>query len=220
VPAKGPVPFCWTRVGIRIASERDMPRKPRFAPPGVCTHVVNRGNDKRRIFLKDADYDLFIDLMISAKRRAAVSVFAVCPMPTHFHAVVRPEEEGALSTYMQWLTSYYAIDFRTRTDTRGHGHVFQRRFWNDLARNEQHLLIQLRYVEANPIRANLVKEPESWPWSSYSLRSGRGKLLLDPLPVPLPKNWRELLLTPQPYDELDPMRHPKRRGRPPDSECE
>jgi hypothetical protein len=45
-------------------------------------------------------------------------------------------------------------------------------------------------------------------------------LLLDPLPVPLPKNWRELLLTPQPEDEIDPIRHPKRRGRPPDSEYE
>jgi len=183
-------------------------------------HVVNRGNDKRRIFLSDADYDFFLDLMVAAKRRAPVSVLAVCPMPNHFHAVVRPEEEGALSTYMHWLTSYYAIDFRSRTGTRGHGHVFQRRFWNDVARDEQHLLFQLRYVEGNPVRANLVNEPESWRWSSFSLRMGSENQLLDPLPVKLPANWRELLLAPQPYPEVDSVRHPQRGGRPPDSALE
>jgi putative transposase len=197
-----------------------MPRQPRFAPAQICTHVVNRGNDKRRIFFNDADYDLFIDLMASAKRRAAVSVFAVCPMPNHFHAVLRPEQEGALSTYMHWLTSYYAIDFRARTNTRGHGHVFQQRYWNDVACDERHLLIQLRYVEANPVRANLVREPEEWPWSSYTIRLHAENELLDPLPVDLPKNWRELLMTPQPEEEIEPLRRPKRVGRPKESKGE
>ena len=194
-----------------------MPRRSRYAPPGLCSHVVNRGNDKRRIFFTDADYDLFIELLIAAKRRAAVSVFAVCPMPTHFHAVIRPETEGALSTYLQWVTGFYAMDYRARTDTRGHGHVFQRRYWNDVAHDEHHLLTQLRYVEANPVKAKLVSEPGDWPWSSYSLRAKHANLLLDPLPIVLPDNWRELLLSPQPYAEIDRLRHPNRRGRPPDS---
>jgi putative transposase len=197
-----------------------VPRKSRYAPPGLCSHVVNRGNDKRRIFFKDADYDLFIELMIAAKRRSAVSVFAVCPMPNHFHAVIRPEKEGALSTYMQWVTGYYATELRARTDTRGHGHVFQRRYWNDVARDDAHLLTQIRYVEANPLRANLVTEPEAWPWSSYALRAKHGNLLLDPLPTTLPANWRELLLAPQPYEEIDRLRRPTPRGRPPESDDE
>ena len=30
-----------------------------------------------------------------------------------------------------------------------------------------HLLVVLRYIEANPLRANLVEDPADYRWSSY-----------------------------------------------------
>jgi putative transposase len=190
-----------------------MPRKCRYAPTGVCSHVINRGNDKRKIFQKDRDYELFIELLIAAKKRAAVSVFGLCAMPNHFHLVVRPDVDGALSTYMQWATGSYAIDYRVRTDTVGHGHVFQRRFWNATASDARHFLAVMRYVEANPVRAALVQSAEEWKWSSMSLRRDASNGLLDEPPVALPEDWLAIVDAPQSGAELEILRDPVSAAR-------
>ena len=46
-----------------------MPRKNRFAPPGYGLHITQRGNDRQRVFLSDADRQYFLDLL--AARSAA-----------------------------------------------------------------------------------------------------------------------------------------------------
>ena len=40
-----------------------MSRKNRFAPPGYWLHITQRGNDKQRVFLTDADREYFVALM-------------------------------------------------------------------------------------------------------------------------------------------------------------
>ena len=190
-----------------------MPRKCRYAPVDVCSHVVNRGNDKKQVFFADRDYELFLDLLTYAKQRHPVSVFGVCLMPNHFHALICPRTVGALSAYMQWVTGTYATDLRARTDTRGFGHVFQRRFWSACVYDVQFLPV-LRYIEANPLRAKLVEHPEDWRWSSFVLRQQEGNELLDPLPTTLPATWAAFLTSPQAYAELDQIRAPLKLGRP------
>jgi putative transposase len=36
---------------------------------GVCYHVLNRGNDRRRVFHRDEDYAGFLDLLARAGQR-------------------------------------------------------------------------------------------------------------------------------------------------------
>jgi putative transposase len=163
-------------------------------------HVINRGNDRRTIFFEDADYEVFFDFLEDAKTQYAVQVFGVCLMPNHFHAVIQPEVEGALSAYLQRVSGRYACHLRRRTQTVGHGHVFQRRFWSDSIKDPYHFLSVLRYVEANPLQAQLVGRAEEWPWSSMARRPRAYQPLLDPLPVALPRNWSELVNAPEMAD--------------------
>ena len=46
------------------------------------------------------------------------------------------------------------------------GHLYQGRFKAFPIENDEYLLKVLRSVERNPLRANLVKQAEAWPWSS------------------------------------------------------
>jgi putative transposase len=177
-----------------------MPRKPRFAPARCTFHVCNRGNDRRRIFLDDADYRAFLHLLERAKRRYPVKVFGICVMPNHFHGLFRPEEDGALSSYFHWALGRYSCEFRSQTQTVGNGHVFQQRFWSDPILDDYHFLNVLRYTENNPKEANLVTHAEDWPWSSLTLRAERN-MLLDALPVSLPANWSELVNEEQPPEQ-------------------
>jgi putative transposase len=190
-----------------------MPRQPRHAPPGSFSHVANRGNDRRRIFFSDDDYRGFLYRLEFGKRRYPVTLHGLCIMPNHFHAVMRPLEEGALSAYLQWLSGNYASDLRAAMGTTGQGHVFQARFWNDCIINDRHFLGVLRYVEANPHVSHLVERAEDWPWSSLALRE-KPNTLLDPLPVALPAAGSQLVNRPQPAEEVNRLEHPRKRGRP------
>ena len=184
--------------------ERPTPRRTRFTPPGYAYHVVNRGNERRKIFFEDANYEWFLRLMLQAKRRYDVHVFGVCAMPNHIHWLVQPNQDGALSSYIQWVLSRYACYLRRLTDTVGSGHVFQSRYWCDGIEDSQHFLRVLRYVEANPLRANLVTHAEDWRWSSLALRTLNE--VIDPLPLELPANWSAILRQPLGPNELNDLR--------------
>jgi hypothetical protein len=45
------------------------------------------------------------------------------------------------------------------------GHLWQERF-HSFPMDENYLIATVRYVERNPVVANLCKFPESWPWAS------------------------------------------------------
>jgi putative transposase len=194
------------------------PRKPRHVVTGCAHHVINRGNERRRLFFQQSDYDRFLHLLTVGKSRFRVKVFGVNVMPNHFHGLIQPDSEGALSGYLQWVLGSYASDLRARTGTVGYGHVFQRRFWSDPIKDELHFVTVLRYVEANPLRAGLVPRAEAWPWSSAVLRTELSPLL-DPLPCPLPGDWIDLVNEHQSSEELAPIRWPNPRGRAGAGDC-
>jgi putative transposase len=180
-----------------------MPRHRRYLITGYPFHLTNRGVERRRLFFDDADYDGFLRLAIAGKGRFSVSVFGICLMPNHFHLVARPDADGALSAYLQWVQGNYARDLRAHSHTVGHGHVFQQRFWSGPITDEMHLINVLRYVEANPVTASLVDRAENWRWGSLRLRSGQPSALLDPLPVALPAHWLECVNTPALLEDPD-----------------
>lgn len=190
-----------------------MARRPRRAVTGYPHHVVNRGNDRRQLFFTDADYERFLHLMVVGKSRYPVKVYGVAIMPNHFHAMVVPDADAALSGYLQWVAGSYASHLRARTNTVGHGHVFQRRFWSDAILEDGHFLSVLRYIEANPRAGQLVNRSEEWPWSSVALRARYEHPLLDPLPVALPREWHIILDLPQPAKEVEAIRRALRKRR-------
>jgi putative transposase len=179
-----------------------MPRRARYAPTGCIFHVVNRGVERRRLFFEPADYQAFVSLLAKAKERWPVRIFGVCIMPNHYHLLVQPVADGALSAYFHWVQGCYACDFRAQTGSKGYGHVFQQRFWSGIVVDQFHLLTSLRYVEANPREGQLVACAEAWEWSSLAMRT-RGEQLLDPLPMVLPANWTEMVNTEREPEEGD-----------------
>jgi len=63
---------------------------------------------------------------------------------------------------MPWLLTAHVR--RYHRHYRGSGHVWQGRFKAFPIRQDEHLRTVLRYVERNPVRANLVERAQQWPW--------------------------------------------------------
>jgi putative transposase len=172
-----------------------MPRSLRYAAPGCIHHVWNRGNRRQAIFHKPGDYKAFIRILVEARHRFGIQLISFCVMKNHWHLVIKPTDRVSISAYMHWVTSTHVRRYQLHYDIVGSGHVYQRRFKNRVCRNsERRLLVLIRYVEANPLKAGLVRRSEQWRWSSLWLRlHGDPDGLLAECPIALPAEWADYL---------------------------
>jgi putative transposase len=190
-----------------------MPRTARASVGGMCYHVLNRGNAQARVFHKDGDFAAFLKLMADAQERLPLRILGYVLMPNHFHLVLWPRHDGDLSRWMQWLLTAHVRRYHRHYG--GSGHVWQGRFKAFPIQGDEHLLTVLRYVERNPLRANLVHRAEAWPWSSLTWRaSAQRPELLSDWPVPSPTNWMAAVNAAQSEAELAALRKSVARGAP------
>jgi REP-associated tyrosine transposase len=190
-----------------------MPRTARASVGGTCYHVLNRGNARTKVFHKEADYAAFVDLLAAANERLPLRILGYVLMPNHFHLVLWPRAGGDLSRWMQWLLTSHVRRYHRHYDSSGH--VWQGRFKAFPIEQDEHLLTVLRYVERNPLRANLVDRAEAWTWSSLAWRSqGKRPKLLAKWPVVCPRNWLAHVNAPQTEAELAALRRSIDRGAP------
>jgi len=168
-----------------------MPRSVRYSPPGSVHHVINRGNDRRCLFESPSDFAAFLELVSWAKDCCPIRIVGYCLMQNHWHFVLWPEEAKSISSFLHRLCTTHAIRRRKSTRSLGQGHVYQHRYHAFLIESEAYYFRALKYVEANPLRAGLVRSAAEWPWSSLAERIGAYRGILDPGPIPLPTNWLE-----------------------------
>jgi putative transposase len=188
-----------------------MPRTARATPGGYFYHVLNRGNARRQVFHKDADYTAFLRLLREAQERTPVRLLAYCLMPNHFHLAVRPVGNRDLSRYMRWLLTAHVRRYHGHYHSSGH--VWQGRFKAFPVQDDAYLLGLLRYVERNPVRAGLVARAEAWRWSSACPVRAGGPVL-DLTGVWRPADWLTYVNEPQTEAEVAAMRECLARGRP------
>jgi putative transposase len=155
-----------------------MARPLRIEYPGACYHVVNRGNQRNRIFFSPSHYELFLEKLCGFSEQFGVSTRCYCIMPNHFHLYLQTRE-GNLSRFMQsLLTSFcYSLN-RLRGKS---GHIFQGRFKCHLVEDAAYSLVVSRYIHLNPVRTESAREVsfegkrrmlESFRWSSYAAYAG------------------------------------------------
>ena len=196
-----------------------MPRTARAVEAGLIYHVMNRGNARQRLFHTPADYDAFLRVLAEALERfSGIALLAWCLMPNHWHLVLRPARSGDLARFMGWLCVTHVRRHHRAHRTRGGGHLYQGRFKSLPVQDDEHLLILLRYVEANALRARLVGRAQRWRWCSLWRGTGRkDKNALPALaasPVPRPGNWLTRVNAEMEAGELKRLRESVRRGRP------
>jgi putative transposase len=67
-----------------------MARAPRIQTPSLIRHVMSRGNGRMCIFLDDADYRQFVNVLGDVVEGFAIRCWNYCLMPNHYHATLQP----------------------------------------------------------------------------------------------------------------------------------
>ncbi|HEX8520726.1 MAG TPA: transposase [Tepidisphaeraceae bacterium] len=192
-----------------------MPRIARAAPGGVVHHCLNRGNDRKIIFRKPADFDAFLQLLAEGKARFTVTILAFCLMDNHWHLSLLPAADDDLSNFIGWICNAHVRRYRLHYHTAGQGHLYQGRFKSFPVKDDPHLLLMHRYVEANALRAGMVTRAEDWPYSSlHHAIHGDPLRLVDPWPVARPDDWVRFVNEPVAESETALLRQNVVRSRP------
>ena len=190
-----------------------MPRTSRAIVAGHCYHVLNRGNNRMRLFHDRADYIAVLWLLAESLDEFDLPVLAACVMPNHLHLVMRPNRDEDVARWAHWFFTTHARRYHKKYETSGR--VWQGRFKASVVQADEHLLILLRYVERNALSANLVERAEDWEWGSLRWRlRGNGPIRLMPSPLPLPSTWPDYVNEPQTASEVEEIRRAVGRQAP------
>lgn len=146
-----------------------MPRSPRLEYADAVYHVTSRGVQRTLIFVDDEDRRLLLRLVARTLVAYRARAFAYCLMGNHYHLVLHTRLPN-LSALMQRLNASYSQQFNHRHSRLGQ--VFGGRFKAFHVDRDEYLLAACRYVDLNPVRAGLVRDPGEWAWSSYQSHTG------------------------------------------------
>ncbi len=190
-----------------------MARWARVVVPTIPHHVTQRGTRRLPVFFCEDDYRTYLRLLRDWCDREGVSVWAYCLMNNHVHLVVVPETETGLARAIGEAHRRYtrAINFRQGW----RGYLFQGRFAS-CPMDGRYLLAAVRYVELNPVRAQMVENAWDYPWSSAAAHiQGKDDRLVKVKPMlERVADWREYLGQEMDPAELKALRRYNRTGRP------
>lgn len=158
-----------------------MARKPRFNLPGVPQHVIQRGNNREPCFYGDGDYQRYLGDLREAADRNDCRLHAYVLMTNHVHLLMTPMAEHGVTHLMQDLGRKY-VRYINHNYQRT-GTLWEGRYKSSLIDSEAYLLVCMRYIELNPVRAGMVQHPGEYRWSSYN---GNGYGKPNPLIAPHP----------------------------------
>jgi REP-associated tyrosine transposase len=190
-----------------------MTRLARAIVPGLPHHVTQRGNRRQPTFFSSEDYLLYMALMGESCRRYRVDIWAYCLMPNHVHLIAVPLTLDGLRRAIGEAHRRYTLQINGQREWRGY--LWQGRF-SSFVMDDRYAIAAARYIELNPVRAQLVSRAEDYPWSSARAHLlGRDDALVTaaPLLARVPE-WRTFLGAEVKTDDGKKFRRHETTGRP------
>lgn len=158
-----------------------MARQARKKAASGIYHVMLRGINRQTVFEDDEDIEKFKDLLVTYKKRSGYELLGYCFMGNHIHLLIheavnpsvlqvkdRDIEIGpgeSLESVFKRIGVAYVYYFNQKY--KRSGHLFQDRFRSEAIETDSYLLMALRYIHRNPVKAGICREPGEYPYSSY-----------------------------------------------------
>ena len=156
-----------------------MPRRARLRAARYPVHLIQRGNNRSACFCTPADRSFYLYLLTEQARNLDCAVHAYVLMTNHVHLLLTPATDDGPSLLMKHLGQRY-VQYVNRTYGRS-GTLWEGRFRSSIVQERGYLLQCYRYIELNPVRANIVDHPRDYRWSSYSSNAeSQASMLLTP----------------------------------------
>jgi putative transposase len=142
-----------------------MPRRPRIKLAEVPQHIVQRGINREPCFFAEEDYHCYLHWLQKSAADWHCAIHAYVLMTNHVHLLATADKPDGIAKLMQSIGRRY-VQYINRSYRRS-GSLWEGRFKSSLVQAEEYLLTCMRYIELNPVRANMVNDSAQYRWSSY-----------------------------------------------------
>lgn len=130
-------------------------------------HVINRGVNRCNVFNTSNDKDMFLQIINKTARIHKVILHTYALMDNHYHLLIETQEEN-ISCFMRVVNANYAQYFNRKY--KRSGHLWQDRYKSKFVISEDYLYSLIKYIENNPIEANITNKIASYPHTmSYKI---------------------------------------------------
>ena len=140
-----------------------MPRLARKLLRGEFFHITVKGINGDYIFQENIDKIEYLKLL---KENSNIAILAYCIMGNHAHILIKTENVDEMSKYMKKVNTSYALYYNKKNMREGY--VFKNRFFSQQIEDKKHLFSCIVYIHKNPVKANIVRNMESYKFSSYN----------------------------------------------------
>lgn len=138
-----------------------MARKPRIDLVGFH-HVANQGVYKANIFATILEKEKFLSIVCKACDTYNIILHDYCIMDNHYHLLLETKREN-LSYFMRQINGNYAIYFNRKQERSGP--LWKGRYKSWYIVHEEYLEYTIKYIEYDPIKANLSFFPSDYPYT-------------------------------------------------------
>lgn len=190
-----------------------MARIARVVVEGKPHHIIQRGNRCQNVFFSSDDKSEYLRILKEQSEKYGVEYWAYCLMDNHVHLVAVPRDRESLAKAIGETHRRYTRMINFRYGWRGY--LWQGRF-SSFVMSEKYLYYGIRYVERNPVRARIVKDPEDYAWSSAKAHVKRKSdaLLSRCYLEESITDWRKYLIGEEDEERLKKIREHIATGRP------
>ena len=129
-------------------------------------HIINRGVERRNIFVDEDDHDKFIKIIDESALIYKFIMHSFCLMDNHYHFLIEITDKN-LSLIMRQINSKYSIYFNKKY--KRIGHLWQGRFKSWFVYNEAYLYSLIKYIELNPVKAGMTQKVGCFKYASSFL---------------------------------------------------
>ena len=165
----------------------------------MTTTVVNYG---KTFACGEAYYLILLNSLKYVLREHHATLIAYVLMPSHIHAILELPEGEDISDLMRDFKKFTSTKIRQQLERDGQEYWLKRLRWNARTKNNQRFKLwmdrfddfvidsqsvleaKIDYIHENPVKANLVVNPEDWQFSS-----ARNYILNDNSLVDIPIDW-------------------------------
>jgi putative transposase len=126
--------------------------------PAIPVHVVQRGNNRDGCFFCEDEYRYFLHRLREGQSRFGVALHAYVLMTNYVHLLMTPCDTAGISRLMQHVGRHYVLYINRQY--RRTGTLWEERHKASLVQADKYLLTCMRYIESNPVAADMVKSPE------------------------------------------------------------
>lgn len=129
-------------------------------------HVINRGVNRCIVFNTAVDKEMFLQIINKSATIHKVVLHDYCVMDNHYHLLIETYKEN-ISIFMRIINANYAKYYNKKY--KRSGHLWQDRYKFRFIISEEYLYTLIRYIEYNPIEANISEKVAEYSFTLASL---------------------------------------------------